>query len=46
MGLKGIAPHTIELPEGFSSPGRLEKILRSGTFAVTAELSPPDSANP
>jgi len=46
MGLKGVAPHTIELPEGFSSPGRLEKVLRSGTFAVTAELSAPDSANP
>lgn len=27
-------------------PGRLERILRSGEFAVTAELSPPDSANP
>lgn len=46
MGLKGVAPHTIELPEGYSSPGRLEKVLRRGTFAVTAELSAPDSANP
>jgi len=46
MGLKGVAPHTIELPEGYSSPGRLEKVLRSGTLAVTAELSAPDSANP
>jgi len=46
MSLKGIAPHSIELPEGYSSPGRLEKILRSGTLAVTAELSAPDSANP
>ena len=46
MGLKGVAPHTIELPEGYSSPGRLEKVLRSGCFAVTAELSAPDSANP
>ncbi|MGR3913574.1 MAG: methylenetetrahydrofolate reductase, partial [Gammaproteobacteria bacterium] len=27
------------------SGGRLERVLRSGAFAVTAELSPPDSAN-
>ena len=26
--------------------GRLERVLRSGRFAVTAELNPPDSANP
>lgn len=26
--------------------GRLEKVLRSGRFAVTAELNPPDSADP
>ncbi|MCP3868390.1 MAG: methylenetetrahydrofolate reductase [Gammaproteobacteria bacterium] len=31
---------------GHSSPGRFERVLRSGTFAVTAELAPPDSANP
>jgi methylenetetrahydrofolate reductase (NADPH) len=31
---------------GHVSPGRLERILRSGTFAVTAELDPPDSADP
>lgn len=30
---------------GYSSPGRLERVLRSGRFAVTAELTPPDSAN-
>jgi len=29
-----------------SSPGRLERILREGHFAVTSELAPPDSANP
>ncbi len=29
-----------------SSPGRLERALRSGRFVVTAELNPPDSANP
>jgi methylenetetrahydrofolate reductase (NADPH) len=31
---------------GHVSPGRLERVLRSGTFAVTAELDPPDSADP
>ncbi len=31
---------------GHSSPGRLERILRSGKFAVTSELAPPDSADP
>jgi 5,10-methylenetetrahydrofolate reductase len=29
-----------------SSRGRLERVLRSGKFAVTAELNPPDSADP
>jgi len=31
---------------GHSSRGRLERVLRAGEFAVTAELSPPDSADP
>ncbi|NIV18232.1 MAG: methylenetetrahydrofolate reductase [Woeseiaceae bacterium] len=31
---------------GHSSPGRLERVLRAGAFAVTAEISPPDSADP
>jgi methylenetetrahydrofolate reductase (NADPH) len=31
---------------GHSSGGRLERVLRAGKFAVTAELSPPDSADP
>lgn len=35
----------VELP-GHSSRGRLERVLRRGEFAVTAELNPPDSANP
>ncbi len=34
-----------DLP-GHSSRGRLERVLRSGRFAVTAELNPPDSADP
>ncbi len=31
---------------GHSSRGRLERVLRAGEFAVTAELSPPDSTDP
>ena len=31
---------------GHASRGRLERVLRRGEFAVTAELSPPDSADP
>ena len=30
---------------GHSSGGRLERLLRAGVFAVTAELNPPDSAD-
>jgi 5,10-methylenetetrahydrofolate reductase len=43
-------PEGIDLPldplPGHSSRGRLERVLRRGEFAVTAELNPPDSANP
>lgn len=31
---------------GHSSGGRFERLLREGRFAVTAELNPPDSADP
>ncbi len=31
------------LQDGHVSGGRLEKVLRSGAFAITAELAPPDS---
>ncbi|MGH8249399.1 MAG: methylenetetrahydrofolate reductase [Steroidobacteraceae bacterium] len=31
---------------GHVSPGRLERVLRRGGFAVTVELAPPDSADP
>ena len=31
---------------GHTSPGRLERVLRAGEFAVTTELDPPDSADP
>ena len=30
---------------GHVSPGRLERLLRAGKFAVTAEIAPPDSAD-
>ena len=30
----------------FKSSSRLERVLRSGRFAVTSELNPPDSADP
>jgi methylenetetrahydrofolate reductase (NADH) len=31
---------------GHTSPGRFERVLRAGVFAVTTELDPPDSADP
>jgi 5,10-methylenetetrahydrofolate reductase len=34
----------VDLP-GHSSRGRLERVLRRGEFAITAELNPPDSAH-
>lgn len=34
------------MSEQYKSDGRLERVLRSGRFAVTAELNPPDSADP
>ena len=37
---------TYPVLDGYSSAGRLERVLRSGRFAVTAELNPPDSADP
>ena len=43
VGLDPSAP-LVDLP-GHSSRGRLERVLRRGEFAVTAELSPPDSAD-
>ena len=43
-------PAGVHLPleplPGHSSRGRLERVLRRGEFAVTAELNPPDSADP
>lgn len=37
--------HLPRLP-GHDSYGRLERVLRAGVFAVTAEIAPPDSADP
>jgi len=33
------------IPEGYASGSRLERVLRAGRFAVTAELNPLDSAD-
>lgn len=41
-----ILGENLPIRPGHVSPGRLERVLRSGTFAVTAEISPPDSADP
>ncbi|MBW3095773.1 methylenetetrahydrofolate reductase [Pseudohoeflea coraliihabitans] len=47
---RDINPAGVHLPldplPGHASRGRLERILRRGEFAVTAELNPPDSADP
>jgi 5,10-methylenetetrahydrofolate reductase len=44
IGADPAAP-LVELP-GHSSRGRLERVLRRGEFAITAELNPPDSSDP
>ena len=38
--------YPLPIRPGHTSPGRFERVLRSGAFAVTAELTPPDSADP
>lgn len=38
--------YPLPIRPGHSSPGRLERVLREGHFAVTSELAPPDSADP
>lgn len=38
--------HPLPILPGHTSPGRLERVLRAGAFAVTTELDPPDSADP
>jgi 5,10-methylenetetrahydrofolate reductase len=50
MSQSDVNPAGIDLPleplPGHASRGRLERVLRRGEFAVTAELNPPDSADP
>lgn len=41
-----IPGENLKLRPGHNSPGRLERVLRAGAFAVTAEIAPPDSADP
>ena len=40
-----LAGQPLPILPGHSSPGRLERVLRAGGFAVTSELAPPDSAD-
>ena len=49
MASPGIKPASSSTPppsQVMVSGSRLERVLRSGRFAVTAELNPPDSADP
>jgi methylenetetrahydrofolate reductase (NADPH) len=41
-----IAGENLPIRPGHVSPGRLERVLRAGGFAVTAEIAPPDSSDP
>ena len=41
-----IPGESLPILPGHVSPGRLERVLRAGAFAVTAEIAPPDSADP
>jgi methylenetetrahydrofolate reductase (NADH) len=45
FGHHGIGPYEPP-PEGMTGGSRLERALRAGRFAITAELNPPDSADP
>ncbi|HRP95025.1 MAG TPA: methylenetetrahydrofolate reductase [Rhodocyclaceae bacterium] len=38
--------YSLPILPGHYSPGRLERVLRAGKFAVTTEIDPPDSADP
>ncbi len=41
-----IPGENLPIRPGHDSSGRLERVLRAGVFAVTAEIAPPDSADP
>lgn len=43
---RDVPAYSVPLEEGYSTAGHFEALLRSGEFAVTAELAPPDSADP
>lgn len=43
---RDVPAYSVPVKPGFSSLGHFEGVLRSGIFAVTAELAPPDSADP
>lgn len=38
--------YSLPILPGHDSPGRFERVLRAGKFAVTSEIDPPDSADP
>ncbi|UYG05993.1 methylenetetrahydrofolate reductase [Halomonas sp. M4R1S46] len=38
--------YSLPILPGHVSPGRLERVLRAGRFALTTEIDPPDSADP
>ena len=38
--------YPLPIRAGHSSPGRLERVLWAGGFAITTEIAPPDSADP
>jgi len=40
------AGENLPILPGHCSPGRLERVLRAGAFAITAEVAPPDSTEP
>jgi len=41
-----VSGYPLPILPGHTSPGRFERVLRAGQFAVTTELDPPDSADP
>ena len=38
--------YSLPILPGHTSPGRFERVLRAGKFAITSEIDPPDSADP
>jgi methylenetetrahydrofolate reductase (NADPH) len=41
-----VAGENLPILPGHVSPGRFERVLRAGVFTVSAEIAPPDSADP